>query len=165
LRAPADIVRGSTAAQERVHPSGVVIDDVRPTFTWPPRNGATYLVSVFHEDRRVIQSPPLEVPQWRPDRDLPRGRTLAWQVEVMRGGAVETIPRPPSPPALLLITSEAHHRDIEHARELYPDDHLLHAVLYARSGMRSEALASLRRSAAVQPATKQILDHETNIPN
>lgn len=164
LRASPDTVRGSGGSVDRISPAAVVIDDVRPTFSWPSRDGGTYIVSVFHGDREVMHSAPLSVPRWAPDRDLPRGRTLAWQVEVTGGDSFETIPSPPSPPATFRIVSETGHRDVVRARSLHGNDHLLLAVLYARNGMRAEALESLRRAAAGNDAAKRILAHETSSP-
>lgn len=162
LRAPDDTVRGAGGSAERIAPAGVVIDDVRPTFVWPSREGATYTVFVFEDDRKVLESPALRRPRWVAGRDLPRGRILTWQVEVTAGGSFETIPSPPSPPALFRITKAADHEELVQARKLHPDDPLLLAVLYARSGMRAEALEALRRAAAGNETAKRILDHETS---
>jgi Putative zinc-finger len=161
LYASPDTVRGTGGSVERISPAAVVLDEVRPTFTWPAREGGTYVVSVFHDEHELLHSAPLRVPRWKPDRDLPRGRTLAWQVEVTGHGAFETIPGPPSPPARFRIVTDAEHRDLVRARSL-PDDPLLLAVLYARTGMRIEALASLRRAAAGNEVAKRILAHETS---
>jgi hypothetical protein len=57
---------------------------------------------------------------------------------------------------------EAEHRELAEARERHPDDSLLLSVLYARSGLRTEALEALRRAAADDEAAKRILDHETS---
>jgi hypothetical protein len=160
LRTSPDIVRGSSGTIERISPAGVVIDEVRPTFTWPSRTNGTYSVSIFDGDREVTHSPSLQVARWKPDRDLPRGRTLAWQVEVTGHGSFETIPSPPSPPATFRIVTEDGQREIARVRSLHPDDHLLLAVLYAHNGMRAEALASLRR--ADDEVAKRILAHETS---
>jgi Putative zinc-finger len=166
LQRPEDVVRGPTNAAERVSPSAIVIDEVRPAFTWPSRSVGTYVVSVFDEDQReVVRSPALKAPRWTPFRDLPRGRTLTWQVEVTRGDALETIPRPPAPPATFRIVSERHHEDLARAKALHPGDPLLHSLLYAHSGMRSEALASLRLAARGNAAAKRILDHENARPH
>ena len=162
LSAPADTVRGGTGPDERIAPVGVVIDEVRPAFLWPAREGGTYTVFVFDDEREVIQSPALKQPFWTADRDLPRGRTLTWQVEVTGAGTFETIPSPPTPPAMFRITSESDHRDLTLARERHGDDNLLLAVLYARSGMRAEAMEALRRAAALNETTKRILDRETS---
>lgn len=162
LRAPADIVRGGTGSDERITPTGVVIDDVRPAFTWPAREGGTYTVFVFDDDRKVIESPALKNPRWTTDRDLPRGRTLTWQVEVRGAGPFETIPSPPSPQAMFRIAKESDHQELVRARDRHSDDDFLLAVLYARSGMRAEALDALRRAATANDAAKRILNHETS---
>ncbi|HYI12219.1 MAG TPA: hypothetical protein VEK57_24410 [Thermoanaerobaculia bacterium] len=162
LSGPEDTVRGGTGSAERVAPAGVVVDEVRPTFTWPSRKGGTYTLFVFDDDREVMQSPRLQRPRWTPDRDLPRGRTLTWQVEVTGLEDFETIPSPPSPPARFRIVKEAEHRELVEARERHPGDHLLLSILYARNGMRAEALEALRRAAAGDEAAKRILDHETS---
>jgi hypothetical protein len=162
LYASPDTVRGAGGSVERISPAAVVLDEVRPTFNWPAREGGTYIVSVFHDDREVMQSEPLRVPRWKPSRDLPRGRTLAWQVEVTGHGAFHTIPGPPSPPARFRIVTAAEHQELVRARSLQ-NDPLLLAVLYARTGMRTEALASLRRAAASNEAAKRILAHEISI--
>lgn len=150
------------APDGQVRPAGVVIEDARPTFQWPARPGGTYVVVVFAGDREVMRSGPLRVPRWTPERDLPQGRTLTWQVEATRGGAMETIPTPPASPAMLLITSESAHQELARARALRPPDDLLLAVLYAESGMRPEALAALRRAAERDARARSILEYETS---
>jgi len=165
LQRSEEVVRGTAnATEERVSPAGVVIDEVRPTFTWSSRSRGTFVVSVLDESHReVVHSSPLQVPRWRPDIDLPRGRTLEWQVEVEHGDARETIPSPPSPLPIFRIVSEKDHQDFVRAKALHPDDPLLHAVLFARSGMRAEALASLRLASQRNDAAKRILDHEVAV--
>jgi hypothetical protein len=126
-------------------PSGVVIDEVRPRFSWPSRAGATYVVSIFRGDRQVARSEPLTETRWTPAKPLARGRTYAWQVKATRGRESEIIPAPPVPPARFHIVSSRHHDELAEARRLHPDDHLLHAVLAARAGLREEALQALSR--------------------
>jgi hypothetical protein len=61
------------------------------------------------------------------------------------------------------IVTEPDHRELAQARERHRDDDLLMAVLYARSGMRAEAMQALRRAAAAgNAAAERILDHETS---
>jgi hypothetical protein len=126
-------------------PAGVVLDDQRPRLTWQAREGARYTVSIFDGDVTVARSESLERNEWLPDRRLPRGRTYIWQVEVVRDGKKEVLPAPPAPPATFGIASEKDHRELALARRRHPQDHLLHALLAARAGLRAEALAALRR--------------------
>ena len=141
----ADVLRGSpTEPVSQVSPSGIAVDDARPRFTWPERDGATYVVSVFAGEEQVAQSDALTATTWRPPAPLPRGRTYVWQVEAVRDGAREILPAPPAPPAMFRIISKRERAELESARRLHPEDHVLHAALAARAGLRDQALASLR---------------------
>lgn len=142
-----DVLRGSaTDAASKVSPAGMVVDETRPRFSWPARPGATYVVSIFAEQQQIVQSEPLSQTHWTPPRPLPRGRTYVWQVQVTREGAREIIPAPPAPPATFRIVSNRAHDELAAARRLHPDDHLLHAVLTARAGLRDEAIDALRHA-------------------
>ena len=145
LRGSPEVLRGEGRESLRVSPAGIVVEDPRPAFTWTARGSKTYVVFVFDGEREVARSGELRGDSWRPDRDLPRGRILSWQVEAGEGEELETIPRPPAPPAKFRIVSDRDRRDIERARALHPDDALLHAVLYARAGLREKALDAFRR--------------------
>lgn len=162
LTAPPDTVRSGSGSVEAISPFGVVVDEIRPAFTWPAEGGGIYTVFVFDGERQILRSPVLHAARWTPDRDLPRSRTLTWQVEVTGRDSFETIPSPPTPLAKFRIVSEKEHHDLMQARQRHPHDDLLLAVLQARSGMRAEALSALRRAAAGDDAAKRILDHETS---
>lgn len=147
LSIPEDTPRGRGGDAERVSPAGVVIDEVRPRFSWPATDRATSVVLVFDGEREVARSEPLRGSDWTPTRDLPRGRTLAWQVVIQDHGATRIIPAPPAPPAVFRVITESEEREIARAKALHGDDPLLLAVLYARNGLREEALAHLRLAA------------------
>lgn len=148
LRGQEEILRGSSDESQRVSPAGIVIDETRPTFRWPARKAGRYTLFIFDGERQLASSGELDAPRWTAKSDLPRGRTLTWQVEVTDGERVETIPRPPAPPAMFRIATDAGHRDLVRALAAHPRDHLLHAVLYARAGMRREALEAMGRAKA-----------------
>jgi hypothetical protein len=158
LSAAPDVVRGEGGASTRVSPAGIVIDDVRPTFSWSAVAGATYTVFVFDGDRELLRSAVLRSARWTADRDLPRGRTLAWQVEAAHGEAIETIPSPPAPPARFRIAAKRDHDALALARAEHPHDDLLLAVLAARAGLRAEAEASLRRAAKTNADAEKLLE-------
>jgi hypothetical protein len=164
LYAANDIVRGPEGDAARVQPAGKVVDDVRPRFSWPARDGATYTVFIFDGPREIVRSRALRETQWTPERALPRGRLLTWQVEAARGDLVETLPHPPAPPASLRIASERDHRDLDHARQRYGDDDLLLGVLYARAGMLDESAAALRRAVRTHPEAVTLLRRLPYIP-
>jgi hypothetical protein len=163
LRAPEEVLRGQGEENARVQPAGKVIDEVRPTFSWPSREGASYTVFVFDGDREITRSSALSAPTWTADRDLPRGRTLSWEVEAASGETIETLPAPPAPQARFRIATTSAHQELDRARALHPRDDLLLGILYARAGLLDDAAASLRRAARTNPAAKQLLDN--NLPS
>jgi len=153
LTSPQDVLRGSGGTAEAgIAPAGIVVDDPRPELTWPEVEGATYGVSIFDEEEVVARSPVLDVARWKPEQALRRGRTYVWQVKVTRGGTTDIIPAPPAPQAMFRIAGEAQHRAVQQALAEHPNDRLLHAVLYARAGLRAEAEAALRDAAAAGDA-------------
>lgn len=147
LNPPADILRGGGSEElPRLTPAGIVVADSRPRFSWPAYEGAAYIVSIFEHEQEVARSARLTQPRWRPARAMRRGRTYVWQVEVLLSNANVLLPAPPAPPAMFRIAGEAQVRDIHAALERFPKDHLLHAVLYAKSGLVDDARAALRRA-------------------
>ena len=136
LRGP----NGETGA--RLQPSGIVVEETQPHFTWPETRGATYVVSVFDGETPVAASGPITVARWTPPKPLPRGRTYTWQVEA----GEQPFPTPPAPPARFRIAGAREHDDLRTVRRTHPDDHLLLAVLYARAGLEREAARELAAS-------------------
>jgi len=159
LRDPEDPLRTPEhPSQPRLSPSGIVVDETRPRFSWPSTASTTYVVSVFDGDERIARSEVLTRSQWIPPRDLPRGRTLLWQVEVRSDGGVDLLPSPPAPQAKFRITGEREHAELAEAKRQSADPLLL-AVLNARAGLREEALRELRRvDLARHPEAKRLLD-------
>jgi len=142
-----DVLRGNlSAGSVALFPAGIVIDETRPQFSWTPQEGASYVVVIFEGDNEIMTSAPLEVTQWTPEREFQRGRTYTWQVEATRGETTRILPAPPAPPAMFRIISDAHHRQIREALAKFPDDSLLHAVLYAQTGLRREAESAYTRA-------------------
>jgi hypothetical protein len=145
LRPAAQTLRGNeTAVGAELHPAGEVIDDDRPRLTWTATPGARYIVMIFAGEEPVATSGPLSDAQWRPPQALRRGTTYSWQVETKAADGTSTIaPTPPQPEALLRIADAETLADIEAAGLSHPADHLLLAILYARAGMKTRALAEL----------------------
>ncbi|HET8797094.1 MAG TPA: zf-HC2 domain-containing protein [Thermoanaerobaculia bacterium] len=143
----ADPLRGQfDPSADGLAPAGVVVDDVRPRFSWPPSPSATYVVTIFDGEQEVAQSDTLTAAHWTPRTALRRGRVYVWQVAVATREATAILPAPPAPQATFLIASERDHRELAEARRLFPDDHVLHAVLAARAGLRAEAEEALSRA-------------------
>jgi Putative zinc-finger len=150
LRPAEEVLRGSGEAGEGVlSPAGVVVRETRPRFTWPEQaNAEEYEVTIFRGEKEVARSGPLKQTSWQPERPLERGVTYMWQVEVIRDGAIDVLPAPPEPPAMFRIVRSEDDASIRAALRERPDDHLLHAVLYARAGLRGDAMRALRRAAS-----------------
>lgn len=149
LAPPPDDLRGAGGpAHSGLAPAGVVIRDLRPRLTWPARRGASYVATIFAHDEEQMRSGVLRAAQWTPSRPLQRGVTYVWEVEIREDGATSRIPVPPAPPAMFRITSEDDERAIEEALAGWPDDHFLHAVLFARAGLRADAEDALRKARA-----------------
>ncbi|HEX2061798.1 MAG TPA: hypothetical protein VHK90_13750 [Thermoanaerobaculia bacterium] len=153
-----DSLRGATGtAHAKLSPAGVVVESVRPLFQWTTDAPGEYVVSVWADDEEVAASPKLTTTRWRPERDLARGRTYTWQVEVIRNGASLVLPEPPAAPALFRILGKKEHEELEAARRAHPDDPLLLAALYARHGLVAEADEELRKLSTSTDARVQRL--------
>jgi hypothetical protein len=152
LRMPADVARsGETGQHSAMAPDGVIVDDTRPELRWSGTPGAVYSVSVFDGDVEVARSAPLRENVWKPQRDLPRGRTYRWQVEARRNAKTWIIPMTPQPAPAFALLDDAAHRELDSARKRYPDDHLLLGVLAAHYGLQEEALVELTRHQKSHP--------------
>jgi len=147
LQLAADPERASAESQAQwLEPTAAIVETTRPEFRWTPADDATYVVSVFEDQKLVAESPVLDKATWLPDRDLPRGRVYHWQVEARdRNGDANILPSPPAPPALFRVLDAASHEELKKARAAHENDPLLLGVLYARKGLRSEAERELAR--------------------
>lgn len=152
IRRKADILRGSSSPPRDTPfaPVGVVLETQRPTFTWPAPAGARSTVSLFAGPREVARSKQLATTTWTPPRDLPRGVTYTWEVEVSAHGEPQILPAPPAPPAQFHIVDAATLAELDAAARDHPDDHLLLGLLYARAGLDDRARAELSRVDAPQ---------------
>ena len=158
LRPKTDTLRGAASAgEEAMQPQGTAVDTTRPRFRWPSAGGASYEVFVFRGEEQVAQSPRLDVAEWIPDRDLGRGMTYVWQVEVSRGGSTTLLPGPPARAAAFRIVDARQHEELERARMQHPDDHLLLAVLSARAGLVPESIVHLEALASSGDASAKRL--------
>jgi hypothetical protein len=142
---PAHTMRGPRSASGAgLVPAGVVIESDRPTFSWHPIEGATYIVTIYDGDAEIANSGAMERASWTPPRALRRGRTYVWQVKARRGEEIAILPSPPAAPALFHVISDAAARELASARAAHPDDHLLLAVLSAQHGLVADAQRHLR---------------------
>jgi anti-sigma factor ChrR (cupin superfamily) len=161
LRPPQTQLRGTTEDDDlQLRPNHVVVASSRPRLQWEKREGASYNV-VLQIGEQIVESGALTDPAWTPAIDLKRGREYAWQVETTIGGVRSIYPKAPDPPARFRVLEQSALDEIDDARKRYPEDHLLQAVLFARYGLRDEAMDALdrlgRSDAALAAALRESL--------
>jgi anti-sigma factor RsiW len=144
---PGQTMRGVASDDEPrvIEPAGVVIDETRPRFRWSGTGGASVTLSIFSGERTVLQTAALHGNEWTPARELERGSTYRWQIEVTTKGNVMIAPNPSDPPALFTVLSDDAHRALDAARIRFATDDLFLGVLTARDGLQGEAVDHLRR--------------------
>jgi Putative zinc-finger len=151
LRGPNYVLRGTTSRDAELMPAGVVIETTRPELRWPAPRGARSIVTIFDGDTEVARSGELRGNRWTPERELRRGVTYTWQVELRIGDDIAIVPAPPSPPARFRILDGAAAVELDHARRTNADPLLL-GILYAKAGLAAEAREALVRVTAVEDA-------------
>ena len=145
LGAPSDAIQF-----ELIGPMATAVTADRPVFQWKAlRTDARYVVSVFDENfQKVMESPAISATAWQPERPLPRGTVLNWQVTAQADGKTVHAPMPPAPEARLEVAAETDAAEIEAARRANPADHLRIASLLAKAGALDEAEAELKQADA-----------------
>ena len=130
----------------------------RPVFNWQVYPGAAhYQVLVTNENLDPLaRSGMLTGTEWQPEKGLPRGVILLWQVRAWHGSEMVSAPAPPAPPARFEIAAEPVAERIEQLRTLPRPSHLLAAVLCAQAGLRDEAAKELQALAQENPDSKVV---------
>jgi hypothetical protein len=154
---PGQTMRGAASDEEPrvIEPVGVVVEDTRPRFRWSGTGDARVTLSIFSGER-TVQTATLHGKEWKPARELERGATHRWQIEVTTNRNVMIAPNPSDPPALFTVLSDDAHRALDAARSRFANDDLYLGVLAARDGLQAEAVTHLRRYCTAHP-------EETNV--
>jgi len=155
LRSERETIRGANDAQHAsLDPEGIVIATTQPRFSWTAPNGRA-IVSVYDGRMLVATSGALQTSTWTPATPLARGRRYAWQVDIDDANGVHhVIPSPPDPPATFAIVDDASWRAIEAAHRAH--DVLTAAILEARAGLKSDALAEFDAYLAAHPSDARV---------
>jgi hypothetical protein len=140
-------------------PMGTVVLNDHPVFRWEEVAGAgKYVVAVFDDSfQKVVESPPLTAPECTPEKPLARGRIYNWQVTAHVGERTLRSPVPPAPEARFQVAGIDETTQVENLRRDHPGNHLLLAVMLARTGALDEASRELDALAATDAATAQSL--------
>lgn len=131
----------SPPAFRPIAPAGTAVVTPRPEFSWTPSAGATtYSVAVFDERfNEVAASGPISRASWTPERDLPRGGILAWQVSATSPQGTLTSPAPPQPEARFLVLTPAAAADVAGQRTRLSGEPVALGLALARVGLFAEA--------------------------
>jgi hypothetical protein len=131
-------------------PLATAVTAARPEFTWTAGSGATsYEVSVYDDTFALVAtSGPLTRPAWQPDRDLPRGQVLSWQISATTATGTIVSPAPPQPEARFVILSSDAAATITNTRARLANEPLALGITLAEAGLYREAEAALVRAAA-----------------
>lgn len=136
----------TSIANDQISPAWQVIRSDGPMFRWPASAaGAQYEVTVFDERFNPIsQSPPVSETSWQPERPLPRGRTLNWQVKISPHKSATGIQGEPVAQAKFSILSQHAADEVERVERLPTSSHLVRGVTYAQAGLLAEAEREFR---------------------
>jgi hypothetical protein len=140
--------RGTTLAP--IAPLGTAVTSLRPSFSWSPVRGAqAYSVAVYDDRfKEVAKSPRITETTWVATGDLPRDRSLSWQVTAHLNGSNVVGPAPPQPEARFRILDQAAADAAAALRARLTSRPLELAILLARAGLVQDAADQLRRAEA-----------------
>jgi hypothetical protein len=133
-----------------IAPLATAVTAARPEFTWSAGTGAaSYEVSVYDDTFALVAtSGPLTRPAWQPDRDLPRGQVLSWQISATTATGTIVSPAPPQPEARFVILASDAAATIANTRARLANEPLALGIALAEAGLYREAEAALVRAAA-----------------
>lgn len=131
-------------------PIATATTSVRPRFAWSAgANVTTYEVAVFDDQfNEVAKSGPLKTLQWTPDRDLPRGQVLAWQITATGPSGTIVSPAPPQPEARFVVLSVDDAAQVAAVRERLASEPLALGLKLAEFGLYRDAEAALTTAAS-----------------
>ncbi|MEN3334823.1 MAG: hypothetical protein V7641_4188 [Blastocatellia bacterium] len=147
---------GGSAAQNAfslLTPVGTILQTDRPTFRWSPLGGATsYTVTIYDADaKQVATSQPLSATEWSVPTSLARGGLYSWEVTAIKEGKEITSPTPPALPAKFKVLEQAKLDEINHAKQTYPNAHLILGILYAQAGLLDDAEREFKALVVANP--------------
>jgi hypothetical protein len=135
-----------------IGPFGVVLDD-RPTLRWQPLSGASSYVAYVYDLKfnRVAASGAQRGTEWTVSLPLERGVVYSWQVIAVRNGKEFLSPTPPAPEAKFKVLEQGPADEVARAKRNHANSHLVLGVLYAQSGLLSEAEVEFKALASSNP--------------
>jgi hypothetical protein len=137
-------------------PIGTSVRAEKPTFRWKPLAGATsYVVTVYDSSfNKVASSEAQPGTEWTPVSSLKRGETYSWQVTAIKDGKEIISPAPPAPAAKFKSIDASRARELDRAKRMYADSHLVLGVLYQRAGLLDDAEREFKAVYASNPKSQ-----------
>jgi len=132
-----------------------VVESDRPVLRWQALGGATGYV-VFLRDTATgeeIESDQVGKTEWAPEKGLARGHVYNWMVEAAKDGKRVRAPSLDKPYASFKVLDDAGARELREAKQKWAGSHLLLGVLYARAGVRDQAVKEFEALAAENPGS------------
>jgi anti-sigma factor RsiW len=166
---------GSEGATQRLFgPVGTRVLSARPVFRWSAVPGAVgYQIAVYDaaDFSKVAESPVLTKTAWQASTDLPRGKTLLWQVTTTFSEESERepllTPAPPAPEARFVALSETEAQAVSAQTAKAADSPLARAAVYAEAGLLDDAereLDTLIAANPKEPLVRKLRDSLRKLP-
>lgn len=136
-----------------LQPRGQIVRTTQPEFRWQPLEGATsYVVTVFQSDfSEITVSQPVTTTFWKPEKPLPGGRVLFWQVRAVTRTEERVTPSLAETPAKFQVLDQALNDRLHRIEKTHANSHLTMGVLYAQAGLKEEAAAHFRALLKANP--------------
>jgi hypothetical protein len=144
--------------QERFNvlvPSRSVVESERLVLRWEPLAGASGYV-VFLKDAvsgEETESKQIMRTEWTPEKPLSRGHIYNWMVEAVKEGRRVRAPALDKPYASFKVLDNAQAQELKEAKQKWSGSHLLLGVLYARAGVRDQAVKEFKALLAENPGS------------
>lgn len=127
-----------------LRPAATRVRDTRPTLTWKPVRGARrYEVLVADEEYLTLaEAQGLVGTRWRPDRSLPAGKTLLWEVHAFDRNGQEIAY---APNVRFAVLNQRQAAAFRRETKAFSPLSLDYAIACARYGLNDEAEATLTK--------------------
>lgn len=127
-------------------PFKAIIRTDRPEFRWNSlADASSYTVIVYDAQFTVLTtSPQLTANSWKPEKPLPRGRVLFWQVRAVKNGEEIVTPSLADSPAKFKVLDKITNDRLQRLEQASENAHLALGVHYARAGLKEEAANQFR---------------------
>ena len=129
--------------------------EATPLFRWTPVDGASYSISVYDDQFRLVASAAsLKVAEWSPEKPLTRDATYRWEVRSIKGPHTDHSPGPTDPEARFTVLSAEAAKKLTEAVAAMPNEPVALGILFANAGALDDARRAFS-TAATTPDPKQ----------